>query len=163
MSQLKGRGLELMINGSRTRGSISFHMAVLQPIVSTGTGDRERLSLTALYVSYQSAGARRGLSRACLIALSLFGDATDSEDGACVPVGGRLVALPFPSPCTLAFWQQVQGALYHPHVTTTRRHLQLAAPSTSRLRSSTPRRWSCGGGRRPRWGRYRVSRRGPQG
>ena len=62
----------------RTRGSISFHLAVSQPIVSTGAGNRERISLMESYVSRQPSGAGCGLSRACLIVLGFRGDA-DAE------------------------------------------------------------------------------------
>ena len=67
-----------------------------QPIVSTGAGNRERVSLMASYVSCQRVGAGRGFLRACLIALGLFGDAADSDDDVCAD--GRLVGLPFTFP-----------------------------------------------------------------
>src|SRR6266478_5556504 len=58
----------------RARGSISFHLAVSQPIVSTGAGNRERISLIESYVSRQRSGAGCGFSRACLIALGFCGE-----------------------------------------------------------------------------------------
>ena len=79
-----------MING------VTFHLAMSQPIVSTGAGNRERISLMASYVSCQRVGAGRGFSRASLIALGLFGDAADSDDDVCAD--GRLVGLPFTFP-----------------------------------------------------------------
>ena len=75
---------------------MSFRMAVLQPILSTGAGNHESISLIASNVSRQRAGAVWGFSRTCLITLGLFGDAVDPEDGVCT--GGHLVALPFPFP-----------------------------------------------------------------
>ena len=50
----------------------------------------------ASYISGQRVGAGYGLSKVWLIALSLFGDAADSDDGVCAD--GRLVALSFPFP-----------------------------------------------------------------
>lgn len=68
--KIKGRPSHV----SRTRGSISFHLAVSQPIVSTGAGNRERISLMDSYVSRQCSGAGCGFSRACLIAFGFCGD-----------------------------------------------------------------------------------------
>jgi hypothetical protein len=57
-------------DGGRTRGSVSFHLAVSHPIVSTGAGIRARISRIASYVSRHRAGAGCGVSRACLISLA---------------------------------------------------------------------------------------------
>ena len=65
-------------------------------MVSTGAGNRKRISLMAPHVSCQRAGAGWGFSRACLIVLGFFSDAADSDNG--VRTGGRLAAFPFPFP-----------------------------------------------------------------
>ncbi len=79
-----------------TRGSVSFHLAVSQPMVSTGAGKRARISRIASYVSRQRAGAGWGVSRARLIALAFFGD--DDVDWARVVLfwTGRRRASSFP-------------------------------------------------------------------
>ena len=80
-----------MINVWRTRGFVS----VLQPIVHLCGEPRAHLPDSIVRFS-PACRCEVRLLNSLLIALGLFGDAADSEDG--VRAGGHRVALPFPFP-----------------------------------------------------------------